>query len=139
MIEGGATAYACAALSETGLHALRDLQQDLHGAAETDLALHLNLNRRFHFAIYEACAMPLLVAMIETLWLQIGPLFRSLSIPLLRRDLPDYHRLVVEALGDRDAQAASEAIRNDIASAAAVILTRLDQVKDGWGVRSAPP
>ena len=103
------------------------------------LALHLNLNRRFHFAIYEACAMPLLVSMIETLWLQIGPLFRSLSIPLLGRDLPDYHRLAVKALGDRDAHAAAEAIRNDIASAAAVILAKLDDATNGREARAAPP
>ena len=126
LIEGGATAFACNALSDDGLRALRALQRELRDAALTDLALHLKLNRRFHFAIYEACAMPLLVTMIETLWLQIGPLFRSLSIPLLRRDLPDYHRLAVTALSDRDPQAASEAIRNDISSAAAVILRTFD-------------
>ena len=71
--------------------------------------------------------MPLLVTMIETLWLQIGPLFRSLSIPLLRRDLPDYHRLVVEALCDRNPEAAAEAVRNDISTAATAILREFDQ------------
>lgn len=128
LVEGGATAYACAALSDAGLRNLRDLQQQLHRAAEADLALHLNLNRRFHFAIYEACAMPLLVSMIEMLWLQIGPLFRSLPIPLIRRDLPDYHRLAVDALTARDAQAASDAIKDDISTAATVILERFDQL-----------
>lgn len=128
LIEGAATAYACANLSDVGLRSLRDLQRELHRAPETDLALHLNLNRRFHFAIYEACAMPILISMIETLWLQIGPLFRSLSIPLLRRD---YHRLAVEALGNRDAQAASDAIKNDISSAAAVILAGSDALQNG--------
>ena len=122
LIEGGATASACAALSAEGVARLRQLQRDLSGAEPSDLALHRTLNRRFHFTIYEACAMPLLVSMIETLWLQVGPLFRSLSLPLLRRDLPDYHCLAVDALADRDAGAAAAAIRNDISASAAVVL-----------------
>ena len=126
LVEGGATAAACALVTPDALNGIRQLQNELQHAALKDLALHLNLNRRFHFAIYEACGNPLLLSIIEKLWLQIGPLFRSLSIPLIRRDLPDYHRLAVEALGNRDAPSASEAIRNDIASAAAVILVRSD-------------
>ena len=49
LIEGGATKVACKALSEDGLRLLGALQRELQHAALTDLALHLNLNRRFPF------------------------------------------------------------------------------------------
>ena len=125
LVEGAAAAYACASLTAADLRTVRGLHEKLCAAGEDDLALHLHLNKRFHFAIYEACGMPLLISIIETLWLQVGPLLRRLSIPLIRKDLPDYHRFVVEALEARDASAAAEAVRNDIASAAAMILARL--------------
>ncbi|WP_428530562.1 GntR family transcriptional regulator [Rhodopila sp.] len=128
LIEGAATANACDAVSEPMLRAVRGLHRDLREAAETDVALHLNLNRRFHFTIYAACGMPLLVSMIEALWLQIGPLYRSLSIPLLRSNLPDYHHRIVRALEQRNAAAAAQAVQDDIASASAIIVQKFDAV-----------
>ena len=41
-------------------------------AAKT--ADYLVKNREFHFSLYRACQMPTLVKIIESLWLQIGPL-----------------------------------------------------------------
>src|SRR5262249_19078332 len=34
----------------------------------------LEWNREFHFGLYRASGMPVLVKMIESLWLQVGPL-----------------------------------------------------------------
>ncbi|MEZ5862730.1 MAG: GntR family transcriptional regulator [Geminicoccaceae bacterium] len=89
----------------------------------------LALNREFHFTLYGASAMPTLVAMIETTWLQVGPL---LHVPIRRlmdgsapRCLPA-HRRVLAGLRARDAAEVRDAIRADLEDAAVDIAATLD-------------
>ncbi|HRY26657.1 MAG: GntR family transcriptional regulator [Geminicoccaceae bacterium] len=89
----------------------------------------LALNREFHFTLYAASAMPTLVAMIETTWLQVGPL---LHVPIRRmmdgaapRSLPA-HRRVLAGLRAGDAAEVRDAIRADLEDAAVDIAATLD-------------
>jgi DNA-binding GntR family transcriptional regulator len=82
---------------------------------------YLRANRAFHFIIYNAARSPTLVAMIETLWLQIGPYLNLL------RGSGNYvasnatHRAIVDALADHDGKAAAKALRADINDAYAIL------------------
>jgi DNA-binding GntR family transcriptional regulator len=88
---------------------------------------YLKNNREFHFAIYTASGMPMLVAMIESLWLQIGPLLthhqQAFSGPT--PNVQVHHRALLRALQRRDAKAAGAAIAADILDAATIIAPRL--------------
>ncbi len=86
-------------------------------------------NREFHFTLYAASAMPTLVAMIETMWLRVGPLLHA----PLRRHLEgrrprclSAHRRVLEGLRARDAALVRAAIIADLAEAAVDIAATLD-------------
>ena len=95
-------------------------------APDVDAAISANAN--LHFAVYRATAMPALVAIIEGLWLRIGP--------VLNLDLRDgenrlrsgvaarCHADMLAAIGRGDAGAARAALQEDIASTAAFIEAR---------------
>lgn len=85
----------------------------------------IDANRNLHFTLYEAAGMPLLVTMIENIWLQIAPLF-SLSMSSKDRKSEswesfDHHDHLLQALRRRDAEAARDAVVADISDAAAFI------------------
>lgn len=86
-------------------------------------------NREFHFTLYRASAMPTLVAMIETAWLQIGPLLhipvRTLMAPPGPRPLK-HHRRALAGLRAGDPAAVRAAIAGDLEEAAAEIAAQLD-------------
>jgi len=93
---------------------------------DIDAAIVANAN--LHFAVYRAAGMPALVAIIEGLWLRIGP--------VLNLDLRDgagrlasgvamrCHDAMVDAITRGDSQAARAALLEDIGSTAAFIETR---------------
>ena len=78
-------------------------------------------NRTFHFAIYRASGSAVLPPLIESLWLQYGPYMRLLSDHLnnARADgghdvYAEGHRQIVNAFRAGDADAAADAIEDDI-------------------------
>lgn len=77
----------------------------------------LAANQEFHFAIYRAAHSELLVAMVETLWLQIGPHLAAVA-SRIAGDLGGvdltFHVELVRALKRRDADAARAALRADL-------------------------
>jgi DNA-binding GntR family transcriptional regulator len=101
-------------------------RQSKRRAPDVDAAIRANAN--LHFAVYRAAAMPALVAIIEGLWLRIGP--------VLNLDLRDgenrlasgiaarCHAALVAAVLAGDARCASAALRDDIGNTAAFIEAR---------------
>ncbi|MFN4141708.1 GntR family transcriptional regulator [Aestuariivirga sp.] len=87
----------------------------------------LTYNREFHFTLYKASKMPRLVAMIEGLWLQIGPL---LNVPVteIRGRQPtvwERHHAALSALKANRPAKVKQAIIGDIDDAARTIASRL--------------
>lgn len=83
--------------------------------ADGDMELVLKTNQHFMFDLYRAAAAPMLLGIIETLWLRRGPMSWGARASLLRWRAPfDRHRAVVAALGRRDGEAAAAAIRAEI-------------------------
>lgn len=79
------------------------------------------------FAIYRQAGMPMLLEMIESLWLRIGPIvnydFRSGSARVTKHVSADHHDRVIVALRKNDAAAASKALAGDIQGEAEFIVS----------------
>lgn len=93
---------------------------------DTDAAIVANA--QLHFAVYRAAAMPALTAIIESLWLRIGPALNldMRAAPQRLSEAPSArcHLQLVAAIEAGDADAAGAALREDIGSSAAFILER---------------
>jgi len=78
----------------------------------------LRHNYEFHFLIYATARSAILLPMIESLWLQVGP-FTYFSIPS-PKDLwnAKHHRDILRALKADDGDAAADAIAKDILNSA---------------------
>jgi DNA-binding GntR family transcriptional regulator len=75
----------------------------------------LTANTDFHMSIYRASAQPVLVGIIESLYLRVGPTL-NLLFPQYCGSLTGHetHLLAVDALRRRDGGALAQAIRDDL-------------------------
>jgi DNA-binding GntR family transcriptional regulator len=126
LLEGRAAATAAVAITPSELDVAREINAAFANPAggATPMA-RLLANRHFHFAVYRAARTPLLLSLIEMMWLQSGP---YLMIPIRRRTAADvssylaagavHHRDLLEAMARRDGAAAASAVQADISDAA---------------------
>lgn len=129
-LEGLAAERAAGSMSPLQLESLRKLAADFetYGKGENpDEVSAIQSNRKFHFAIYDAARMPLLLNMIEKLWIQVGAFFAlSMSNKIDRlRDIEafQHHRDLVASLERGDGISARQAITSDIRDAASRLLS----------------
>lgn len=88
-------------------------------ADDGDADLYLESNWRFHSLIYRAAGRPILMGVIERMWLRVGPLIRlAVTTPNHFDRSMESHRAAERALRDRDAAALQAAIIRDISDAA---------------------
>lgn len=116
-LEGEAAAQAAVKITAKALERLEKLQTEFTRSAATDPVEASELNREFHFALAEAAEMPMLLATIESMWAQMGPLIHLYHLNTPPRVLVsgDHgHYPVLRALAARDAAAARAAIQADI-------------------------
>ena len=109
-----ATAADIAAMKSTNVAALR-------AQAQGRAARFLLANEEFHFAVYRGAHSDLLVSMIESLWLQVGPYLGYLMsadghTDLLAADL-SAHDVLIAAIERRDPQGARDALVADLRDA----------------------
>jgi DNA-binding GntR family transcriptional regulator len=106
------TSEELAALDE--IHAELSGTSDADGSINTDAAYH-ELNRRFHFGIYEAARSPLLLALVRLLWqsFPLGP-----ATVRSREESLACHEAILAALHKHDADAAELHTRRHILEAA---------------------
>jgi DNA-binding GntR family transcriptional regulator len=71
-------------------------------------------NREFHFTLYEAANCPIMLRLIESIWLQFGPFMRIVLGRLGTSLLVDQHINAVTALKNKDEAMIREAIKLDI-------------------------
>ncbi len=96
-----------------------------HDAARAagDAAAAQAADRDFLFGIYRAAQAPLLLGLIETLWLRRGPLFRSVRITVTAAGgLRHSHGAMLEALRGGKGDEAAELLRAEIEDATRAIL-----------------
>lgn len=116
-------------------HASADAIEELagiharHVAAEGagELGDALEQNERFHFGLCQLAGLPMVMKMVEMLWLQCGPLL-NLFYNGSARVWPSHqhpHLRVIEGLRRQDGQAVGRAIATDISEGSQPILRGL--------------
>ena len=68
----------------------------------------------FTARLYLRAQAPAMLAMTETVWLQMGPTMRALYGRLNRTEPPQYHRLIIAALRAGDEPGLRLAVRSDV-------------------------
>lgn len=95
--------------------ALARIDADMDGAiARGDIGLYAQTNSDFHYTLYDAAQSPVILGLVESLWLQVGPFMRVVIGRLGTSSLVDQHKEAIEALRAEDAAKLEEAIRLDI-------------------------
>lgn len=94
-----------------------------------DLGAYLDLNYRFHTALYRIAEAPILAALAEGLWLRFGPSLRVVCGQGGTQALPDKHKAMLEAMHARDAESAARAIREDVIQGMEMVRQALDQAE----------
>ncbi len=79
-----------------------------------DAVGYIRANLEFHRTLYLRAQAPAMLAMVETVWLQLGPTMRKLYGRLRRTEPPHNHRLMLAALKAGDEPGLRLAVRTDV-------------------------
>ncbi len=82
--------------------------------AKRDAVGYIRTNLEFHRTLYLRAQAPAMLAMAETVWLQLGPTMRKLYGRLSRTEVPHNHKLIVAALRAGDEPGLRLAVRTDV-------------------------
>lgn len=82
--------------------------------AQRDAVNYIRSNLEFHRTLYLRAQAPAMLAMAETVWLQMGPTMRALYGRLRRTEPPQFHRLIIAALRAGDEPGLRLAVRSDV-------------------------
>ncbi|MFA8443232.1 GntR family transcriptional regulator [Yoonia sp.] len=78
-----------------------------------DATAYIRMNLEFHRTLYLRAQAPAMLAMAETVWLQLGPTMRALYGRLNRTEPPYHHKLILAALKAGDEPGLRLAVRAD--------------------------
>lgn len=90
--------------------------------ARLDAVGYIRGNLEFHRTLYLRAQAPAMLAMAETVWLQMGPTMRALYGKLNRKEPPHYHRLIIAALKAGDEPGLRLAVRSDVTQGLKMLL-----------------
>ncbi|SCB55987.1 DNA-binding transcriptional regulator, GntR family [Bradyrhizobium shewense] len=128
LLEGEATALACQHVSPDVIASLKRIHEKIKSLSGNKQRQFWALNQEFHFTVYEAAKSPLLLSLIESLWLQIGPVFNHIPINLTSEGARGHQRIIA-ALSAGDAKAARAALTEDLMKGGDRIIATLIQDK----------
>jgi DNA-binding GntR family transcriptional regulator len=126
-LEGVAAEKAGTLITDAQIEELEQAQERINAALDGSRYTEvLDANKDFHFLIYRAAGMPRLLAMIETMWLRVGPAFHALypEFAQTRQGVAN-HQAAMRGLRDRDSATVRAAIENDIRSGYRRLLSHL--------------
>src|SRR5690606_21024072 len=138
VLEPYAAALACERATADDLAAITDLHEQI-AECEPDDPQIVELNRRFHWRIYEACRVPLLLTLIRQTWSAISGGPQVIWRP--HEESVAQHAAMVEALRDRDGVRMAELTRIHIEGAVEHMQKALhsDRVAQKADLDAAPP
>ncbi|QIU88847.1 GntR family transcriptional regulator [Yokenella regensburgei] len=122
-LEGMAASAAALLMTADKLRELRGLADEFQRAVgNSDIEQTLQANYRFRFRLYHYAEMPTLTALIEQLWVRIGPSFNYLHPqPEMVFHGSDFYQELLAALEKKDETASYQAICSAIDQGAAVL------------------
>lgn len=82
--------------------------------AKHDAVGYIRSNLEFHRALYLRAQAPAMLAVIETVWLQLGPTMSALYNRVSRNEPPRHHRMILAALRAGDDPGLRLAVRTDV-------------------------
>ena len=94
------------------LAAINMLNQE--AVAAHNAVAYVRTNLEFHRTLYLRAQTPAMLAICETVWLQLGPTMRALYDKLQRREVPHHHRIILAALRAGDEPGLRLAVRTDV-------------------------
>jgi DNA-binding GntR family transcriptional regulator len=118
-LEGLATEAGAQHLSREALRRLQQAHTEMNRMK--NVGEYLAKNQEFHFTLYQAAGMPIALQMIESLWLQAGPLLNLAIAEYGFEGAQDHHRELLDHLGKHNVKGARGAIEADITDAARII------------------
>jgi DNA-binding GntR family transcriptional regulator len=119
-LEATAAAAAIENIDAKGVAELRKIQDKLSTAFERKNYKNVLVsNRDFHFAIYKRAELPMLLSMIEGLWLRLGPSLNLLYTTYpkqqwVQREGTGFHAEIISAIESRNAEAVRQHIVADL-------------------------
>ncbi|MFJ3045452.1 GntR family transcriptional regulator [Herbaspirillum chlorophenolicum] len=128
-LEGLAVEHAAANIGKDGLKEVAELHDSLcveMHRKKPNVDVIIRQNKELHFAAYQGSGMPTLVALIEGLWLQVGPVI-NLDLRAGSRRLSEapalfHHGVLLKGLQEGSPEKAREGLSGDLLSAAQMIL-----------------
>lgn len=123
-LEGLAAELAAKRASPEDLAAMEQLCVETEQAEQhmtTDLKHYLEVNQRFHFAVYRASHNDELLQQISMLWLRIGPFLNRVN-DWTQTGIDPWHRNAVDAIKAGKAKSARKAIESDLKEGAALLI-----------------
>ncbi len=134
-LEGLAAEKATLLIADEELDRIDGLCTDVTAAAERhDSGSYFSKNQEMHFSVYRAARSPLLLDMIEGIWLRVGP-----TLNYLFHDIRFAGRAaatnapIVDALRSRQGDTAREAVAHDISHAMVWLVQHLPQSDEQAG------
>ena len=79
-----------------------------------DAVGYIRCNLDFHRMLYLRAQAPAMLAMLETVWLQLGPTMRALYGRVKRNEPPRHHRMILAALRAGDEPSLRLSVRADV-------------------------
>jgi DNA-binding GntR family transcriptional regulator len=138
-LEGLAAEKATHQIADSELDRIDGLCAEVSAAAERhDAPTYFAINQEMHFSVYRAARSPLLLDMIEGIWLRVGPtlnyLFHDIRFAgrAAATNMP-----IVDALRSRKGSAAREAVAHDISHAMVWLVQHLPQSDQQANTRRA--
>jgi DNA-binding GntR family transcriptional regulator len=83
-------------------------------AVKGDAVAYVRTNLEFHRSLYLRAQTPAMLALCETVWLQLGPTMRAVYARVKRREPPQHHRMILAALKAGDEPGLRLAVRTDV-------------------------
>jgi DNA-binding GntR family transcriptional regulator len=126
-LEGCVAKRAASRMTKERLIALQAVFDAMNTHVEAgNAAGYLRCNFEFHIAIYTHGASDLTLAIIQNLWMRIGPFLNLVApdIPHMRLSMTA-HQKIIDALWKGDGEGAKAGIEEDIGGAAADLQERL--------------
>ena len=79
-----------------------------------DAVGYIRANLEFHRILYLRAQAPAMLAIVETIWLQLGPTMRALYGRVKRNEPPRHHRMILASLRAGDEPGLRLALRADV-------------------------